>query len=95
METSFGELRCKDVINVTDGKNLGRTCDIVFCYPGARVLGIVVPGKRGLHLFKKNDLFIPLKEVVNIGVDTVLVDLKMRRPPAAENGARRDYSEYE
>lgn len=109
METSFTELRGKFVVNVTDGKNLGRTCDIIFSFPEAHVFGIVVPGKR-FRIFKNNDLFIPLKNIIKIGTDVVLVDLRSsprpdphgkRRPqycaePSQEQGGgRRSYEEYE
>ena len=56
METSYRELKCKFVVNVTDGRNLGKTTDIVFTYPEGRVLGIAVPGKNGLRFFKRTCL---------------------------------------
>ena len=107
MDTSYRELKCKDVVNVTDGRNLGRTCDIVFSFPEGKVYGIVVPGKRGFRFFKNNDLFISLKNVVKIGADVVLVDLKGLRPDRPgggkrpggfcppQGGGRRDFGEYE
>ena len=104
METSYRELRTKDVVNVTDGRNLGRTNDIVFTFPEGKVFGIAVPGKRGCHLFRKNDLFISLRNIVKIGADVVLVDLKSAAPACpngkkrADNyytGGERDFGEYE
>lgn len=86
METSYRELKCKFVVNVSDGRNLGKTSDIVFTYPEGRVLGIAVPGKNGLRLFKREDVFISLHNVVKIGADVVLVDLKNARP----DGGKRD-----
>ena len=76
METSYRELKCKYVVNIGDGKNLGKTCDIVFTFPEGRVIGIAVPGKSGIRLFRREDLFIPLRNIVKIGADVVLVDLK-------------------
>ncbi len=76
MEISFRELKCKDVVNIVDGRNLGRANDIVFTYPHGCILGIAVPGKRGWNCFKRNDLFIPLKNIIKIGADVVLVDLR-------------------
>lgn len=109
METSFCELKKKEVVNLADGKRLGRVSDVVFTYPEGKVLGIVVPGGKGLR-FCKSDLFIELKQVTKIGVDVVLVDLKSApkpdkkkcrwedncppTPPRRE-GDRRDYGEYE
>ena len=109
METSYREIKCKYVVIVTDGRNLGRTCDIVFSFPEGRVFGIVVPGKRGIHIFRNNDLFISIKSIVKIGADVVLVDLKSTRPEGRPNKkqpyvcessdsqsyGKRDYGEYE
>ena len=75
METSFGELRRIEVININDGKRLGKVCDLVFTYPEGRVLGIVVPGGRGFR-WGKADLFVELKCVTKIGVDAVFVEIK-------------------
>ena len=77
VELSFCELRCKQVVNVIDGKVLGRICDVIFSRQSARVLGFVVPGEGGFALFKrKNDMFIPFERVCKIGLDVVLVELK-------------------
>jgi len=76
-ELSFCELRSKQVINVIDGKVLGRICDVIFSRQSARVLGFVVPGDGGFALFKrKGDVFIPFERICKIGVDVVLVELK-------------------
>jgi len=75
VETSFLELKQKQVINLCDGKQLGKVCDVAFTYPEGRVLGIVVPGGKGFR-WGKADLFIDLKNVTKIGVDVIFVDLK-------------------
>jgi len=76
-ELSFCELRCKQVINVIDGKVLGRICDVVFSRGSAKVLGFVVPGDGAFHLLRKrNDVFIPFENICKIGRDVVLVELK-------------------
>ncbi|MCL2755859.1 MAG: YlmC/YmxH family sporulation protein [Firmicutes bacterium] len=76
-ELSFCELRSKQVVNVIDGKVLGRIVDVVFSRQSARVLGFVVPGEGGFAFFKKRgDIFIPFERVCKIGVDVVLVELK-------------------
>ena len=69
------ELKQKQVVNLCDGKQLGRVCDVVFTFPEGKVQGIVVPGGRGLR-WGKADLFIDLKHVTKIGIDTVLVEFK-------------------
>lgn len=76
-ELSFIELRSKQVVNVIDGKVLGRICDVVFSRQSAKVLGFIVPGEGGFSLFKRrNDLFIPYERICKIGMDVVLVELK-------------------
>ena len=52
MEISFCDLKKKEVINIADGKRLGRTIDVVFAVPSGRVCGIVVPGDNNFRLFK-------------------------------------------
>lgn len=75
METSFSELKQKETINVCDGRRLGKVCDVVFTYPEGKVQGIVVPGGRGFR-WGKDDTFVELKNIVKIGEDVVLVELK-------------------
>ena len=76
-ELSFCELRCKQVVNVIDGKVLGRICDIVFSRESTRVLGFVVPGDSGFHIFRhRGDMFIPFNRICKIGRDVILVELK-------------------
>lgn len=75
METSLSELKQKDTVNVCDGKRLGKVCDIVFTFPEGKVQGIVVPGSKGFR-WGKGDMFIELKNIVKIGEDVVLVEVK-------------------
>ena len=76
-DIAFGELRCKEVVNVIDGKCLGRVNDIVFSRTAARVTGLIVPGDRKFHILRKReDMFIPFDRVCKIGVDVILVELK-------------------
>ncbi len=83
MEMSFSELRTKEVINVADGRKLGRVCDMVFCYPENRILGFVVPGQRGFGA-KRTDFFIDLKNIVKIGDDVILVNVGVARVPTGK-----------
>ena len=77
METTFCELKSKEVINVVDGKKLGNIVDMVFCTQTGRVLGLIVPAyNKGFSLFKiGEDLFIPYQNVCRIGDDVILVQL--------------------
>lgn len=80
METTFCELRGKEVINVIDGKRLGRIIDIVFETTYGRILGLVVPAyNKGWNIFKNSDdIFIPYNNVCKIGEDAILVEVRVR-----------------
>ena len=87
METSFSELRTKEVINTADGRRLGKVCDLVFCYPENRVLGIVVPGGRGFG-FWKSEQFIDMTNIIKIGDDVILVNFNMPPKPCGHKHGR-------
>ena len=96
MELSFSELRTKEVVNTQDGKKLGKVCDIALCYPENRWVGIAVPCGKG---WKKTNLFIPLKNIVKIGEDVILVNVgivgKEDNKPAPPPPPRRNYEDFE
>lgn len=77
MESSFLDLRCKEVINVVDGKRLGHITDVYFDLSCGRLLGFVVPCNKSFWTaFKSgNEIFIPLNQICKIGSDTILVEL--------------------
>lgn len=79
MEVTFTALKQKDVINLTDGKNMGKVCDMTFSFPENFVKGFTVTGCKGFR-FSKQEVFIPVKNVVKIGKDAVLVKLGDKEP---------------
>ncbi len=96
MESSFIELRCKEVVNVLDGRRLGHIVDLVFDLNCARVLGFMLPAeKTGWNIFKNSSqLFLPFGCVVRIGADTILVEMPPQCPPTnpyilAQNGDKK------
>ena len=74
MEQTFSEIKKKDVINLIDGKHLGKVCDISFTFPENNVHGFTVTGGKGIR-WNRQDVFLPIKCVVKIGQDAVLVKL--------------------
>lgn len=76
IDYTFCELREKDVVNVSDGKQLGRIVDIVIHCTG-KVIGLVAGGEK--KFFKNftgaENIFIPWQKVVKIGDDVILVEL--------------------
>ena len=71
------ELRCKEVVNVVDGRKLGHIVDALFNLENGCLLGVVVPGDKSFwQCFKGGtELFIPLSQIVKVGEDAVLVEL--------------------
>ena len=89
MELNFSDLRAKEVVNTQDGRKLGRVCDIALCYPENRWLGIIVPG--GKFSFKKNELFIDLKNIVKIGEDVILVNVGFPKKHGEKRPQRQEF----
>ena len=77
METSFTEIRSKEIINVLSGRLLGNACDIVFDLRRNCILGLVVPGNKSmLNFFKPcQEIFIPYNSICKIGEDVILVEV--------------------
>ncbi len=86
METSFLELRCKEVINIVDGRLLGHIVDIVFNIKTSQITGVVVPGAKSFFsVFKPpQEIFIPYRNICKIGEDVILVEL-YNLPPIKKN----------
>lgn len=80
MEFSYDQIRQMDVVSVTDGKHLGRVCDLVFSFPEGRVCGFNVTGGKGFRLTRP-DFFIALSAIVRIGEDVIITDADLTPPP--------------
>ena len=83
MEYNLTDLKKKKVINVADGKDLGKITDMVITYPEVKIKGIIVPGKKS-GLFFSGELIINFKCIERIGEDAVLVSLCER--PRVKSG---------
>ena len=73
---TLSELRTKEVIDVHDGKRLGRVMDIEFCERTSRVTALVVPADTPfLNTLRgeKCGLVIPWENIRRIGDDVILV----------------------
>jgi len=72
----LGELQSKDIVNINDGKNLGRIIDVEIDEDG-KIVSILIERKR---LFKKffganNQYTITYKEINKIGDDVILISI--------------------
>ena len=74
---SYSELKMKEVINICDGRRLGRPIDVVFT-DQACIDALVVPGQYSLKNVLKGfreGIVIPWRRVKRIGDDVILVEL--------------------
>lgn len=73
-----GKLRQKEVINIASGMRLGFVSDVEINFEDGRIEAIVVPTQTRLFLFfgKREDYVIPWEEIVRVGDDIILVDIK-------------------
>ena len=74
---TFTELKQKDVVNVRDGRRLGKPIDLVL-NEMAIVEALVVPVSGGfLNLLKqeKEGCLVPWSQIIRIGDDVILIDL--------------------
>ena len=81
MDISFKELQKRDVINLPDGKCLGKVTDLVLDFPRAVMTGVCVPGKKQnvlARIFSRTEIFIDRSKIVKIGNDVILVDVRCK-----------------
>lgn len=78
MDLTYKELSKRDVINVADGRCLGKITDASFSFPQGVLTGIFVPVRTsGLFWFlNKSTLFISVNKIIRIGGDVILVDIR-------------------
>ncbi len=78
--TTFEELRKKDVVNICDGRKLGRICDmeIDIAERIGQVTAIIVPGQSKLFGILRSDeeLVIPYQCINKFGDDVILVEIQ-------------------
>ena len=74
---SFSELKQKDVINICDGRRLGKPVDVLFT-EGACIEALVIPEAFNILSClnrNKSGIEIPWDRVRRIGDDVILVDI--------------------
>ena len=92
MEYNFNDLKKKSVINVEDGKDLGKITDFILTFPEGRIKSIIVPGKKNA-LFSGSELIIAFSCIERIGDDAILVKL-YRKDNSERSSVACDTDEY-
>ncbi len=78
MELTYSELAKKDVINIADGRCLGKITDVKFKFPQGVLIGVFVPARKNkgfFWFFDKSTLYIEVSKIVKIGGDVILVNI--------------------
>ncbi len=95
MTTRYGDFRCKEVVNVTDGCRLGYVRDLELELPEGRITAIYVPGPcRFFGLFGHDGQYlIPWHCIQRFGRDIILVDIdraacRVPKPKRLDFGGR-------
>ena len=78
----FSDLRYKEVIDVHGGYRLGYVCDAEFDQCEGRLLSLITPGRARFFglLGREDDYVLPWKNIVRVGSDIVLVEIKGEFP---------------
>lgn len=73
----IADLRCKEVINISDGERLGFVDDVLLDAREGKLLALIVPGPcRFFGMFAhEDDYVIPWEKINRIGDDIILVDV--------------------
>ena len=73
----ISDLQTKDVINQSDGRNIGRIIDMDILENGTINYFVVEPRKimKKLNIYN-NETSININQIVKIGEDVILVDLR-------------------
>ena len=79
MILSYKDLRKREVVNIADGRSFGKITDLKIEFLKGLMKGIVVCDRKNsgiLCLFRKNEIYIEDKNIVRIGGDVILVNIK-------------------
>lgn len=72
MNYTFKQLKKKNVINLANGKQLGKVIDVTVNYPNNCFINLIVSNCSGL--FSDNNIVIDVCSISKIGEDAILVN---------------------
>ncbi len=76
MEYTISELKKKKVVNLADGKELGKVIDVSFSYPSAKVEGVIITSRK--MMFGGEKSLLKLCCIEKIGEDVILVKVSQQ-----------------
>ena len=92
MESRIADLRCNEIITVSDGCRFGDVGDVEVDLESGRVTALVVPGRLRLFglLGREEDRIFPWESVRRFGEDIILVEADAAQVRRAERRRRRE-----
>ena len=90
MDSSFEQLRLKEVIGSADGSRYGYVGDVELELDSGQVKSLIIPGRLRLFglLGREEAVVLPWDAVRRFGEDTILVDYVSERPPGRRKGRK-------
>lgn len=70
----LADLQLKDIVNIKDGRRLGRIIDAEIDSKG-QIINIIIEPKKIFKLSSNNESNITFNQIVKIGEDVILVEL--------------------
>lgn len=92
MDYNYSDLKKKNVVNVLDGKDLGKISDIILSYPSGLIKSFIVPGQKR-SFFASTELIINFKCIERIGENVILVRLCSEPTPQEVQASSSDCGE--
>ena len=71
----LSELQSKQIVNIKDGKNVGKIVDAIIDGNGNTLSFVVQIGKLFMNVIGKSDIEIKWSQIKKIGEDVILVDI--------------------
>lgn len=74
----LSDLQNKNLVNTTDGKNIGNIVDVNIDYKSGNINSFIIESKTNMFRFlnKDRDMEVRWEEIEKIGEDVILVNIK-------------------
>jgi len=76
----LSELQNKNLVNVSNGKNIGNIIDVNIDYQSGNIKSFIIESKGSILTFlnKDNDMEVKWNDIQKIGEDVILVNMRWK-----------------
>ena len=76
----LSELQNKNLVNVSNGKNIGNIIDVNIDYQSGNIKSFIIESKGSILTFlnKDNDMEVKWNDIQKIGEDVILVNMRCK-----------------